>query len=212
MRQMFADPKVEAVSIATPNHWHALATIWALPGGQGRLRRKARLLQHLRRPADDRGGARDQAHRAGRLAASQHRRTRSRRSQRCSEGVIGKVYLAKGLCYKRRPSIGHAADSPTPPGVNWDLFLGPAPMRPFNEMRFNYNWHWFWDTGNGDIGNQGVHEMDIAAGVWAIRSGRRPPSRTAASTPTTTIRRRPTRCSPASTMASARSCSKCAAC
>jgi Oxidoreductase family, C-terminal alpha/beta domain len=70
------------------------------------------------------------------------------------------------LCFKRRASIGHKPDSPTPPGVNWDLFLGPAPLRPFNELRFKYNWHWFWDTGNGDIGNQGVHEMGICR--WAL--------------------------------------------
>jgi hypothetical protein len=76
--------------------------------------------------------------------------------------LIGKIYQAKGLCYKRRKSIGHKEDSPTPPGLNWDMFLGPAPMRPFNELRFAYNWHWFWDTGNGDIGNQGVHELGIA--------------------------------------------------
>ena len=82
-------------------------------------------------------------------------------------GIIGKVYEAKGLCYKRRVSIGHKADLAAPPvGVNWDLFLGPAPMRPFNELRFKYNWHWFWDTGNGDIGNQGVHEMGIAR--WGL--------------------------------------------
>ena len=66
--------------------------------------------------------------------------------------------------------------------MNWDLFLGPAPMRPFNELRFKYNWHWFWDTGNGDIGNQGVHEMGIARWGWAIRNGRRPRLRSAAST------------------------------
>ena len=82
------------------------------------------------------------------------------------EGVIGKVYLAKGLCFKRRKSIGHKPDGPVPPGVDWDKFLGPAPMRPFNELRFKYNWHWFWDTGNGDIGNQGIHEMDIAR--WGL--------------------------------------------
>jgi predicted dehydrogenase len=82
------------------------------------------------------------------------------------DGVIGKVYLAKGLCYKRRRSIGHAADGPTPLGVDWDRFLGPAPMRPFNALRFKYNWHWFWDTGNGDIGNQGIHEMDMAR--WGL--------------------------------------------
>ncbi len=85
------------------------------------------------------------------------------------DGVIGKVYLAKGLCYKRRQSIGHAADAPVPPGVDWDKFLGPAPMRAFNELRFKYNWHWFWDTGNGDIGNQGIHRD----GHRALGPGRR---------------------------------------
>ncbi len=82
------------------------------------------------------------------------------------DGVIGKVYLAKGLCYKRRKTIGTKPNGPVPAGVDWDKFLGPAPMRPFNENRFKYNWHWFWDTGNGDIGNQGVHEMDIAR--WGL--------------------------------------------
>jgi hypothetical protein len=74
--------------------------------------------------------------------------------------------MAKGLCFKRRRSIGHKQDSAVPPGVNWDLFLGPAPQRPFNELRFKYNWHWFWDTGNGDIGNQGVHEIGLCR--WAL--------------------------------------------
>jgi predicted dehydrogenase len=82
------------------------------------------------------------------------------------DGVIGKVYMAKGLCYKTRPSIGHKPDTPTPPGVDWAQFLGPAPLRPFNELRFRYNWHWFWDTGNGDLGNQGVHQTDIV--MWGL--------------------------------------------
>src|SRR5690606_30731613 len=85
------------------------------------------------------------------------------------DGVIGKLYQSKGICYKRRVSIGSKPDAPVPPGVDWSLFLGPAPMRPFNELRFKYNWHWFWDTGNGDIGNQGVHEMDLAR--WALGVG-----------------------------------------
>ena len=135
-------------------------------GRQGRLLRKAGLLQHLRRPADDAGCARDQEAGADRLAAPQHAVQDEGHSQALQQGLIGKIYMAKGLCYKRRPSIGHTADAPTPPGVNWDLFLGPAPMRPFNEKRFKYNWHWFWDTGNGDIGNQGVHEMGIAR--WGL--------------------------------------------
>jgi predicted dehydrogenase len=86
--------------------------------------------------------------------------------QALHSGIIGKLYLAKGLCFKRRVSIGHKEDEPTPLGLNWDMFLGPAPLRPYNELRFRYNWHWFWDTGNGDIGNQGAHEMDIAR--WGL--------------------------------------------
>src|SRR5204863_6810149 len=82
------------------------------------------------------------------------------------DGVIGKVYMAKGLCFKRRKSIGHSPDGPIPAGVDYSTWLGPAPMRPFNPNRFHYNWHWFWDTGNGDIGNQGIHEMDIAR--WGL--------------------------------------------
>src|ERR1700684_310487 len=74
--------------------------------------------------------------------------------------------MTKALCYKLRPSIGHTPDTPTPPGLNWDLFLCPAPMRRFNEKRFTYYWHWFVDTGNGEMGNQGVHETGIAR--WAL--------------------------------------------
>jgi predicted dehydrogenase len=70
--------------------------------------------------------------------------------------------MARGICFKRRPSIGHTPAEPVPPGLNWDLFLGPAPMREYTKNRYLYNWHWFWDTGNGDIGNQGIHEMDLA--------------------------------------------------
>jgi predicted dehydrogenase len=131
MRKLYEDKEIQAVSIATPNHWHALATIWACQAGKD---------VYVEKPV----------------------------SHNVWEGrqMIGKIYMAKGLCYKRRPSIGKKPDQPTPPGVDWSLFLGPAPMRAFNENRFKYNWHWFWDTGNGDIGNQGVHEMDIA--LWGL--------------------------------------------
>jgi hypothetical protein len=82
------------------------------------------------------------------------------------EGVIGQVYHARGLCFRRRFSIGHAPDEPVPAGLDWDRFLGPAQWKPYSKNKFAYNWHWFWDTGNGDIGNQGVHEMDICA--WGL--------------------------------------------
>ncbi|HYL78981.1 MAG TPA: Gfo/Idh/MocA family oxidoreductase [Bryobacteraceae bacterium] len=165
MRQAFADPSIDAVSIATPNHWHALATIWACQAGKDvycekpacyNIHEGQRMLQV----------ARDTKRMV--QIGSQHRSMpyKIAAMQAVRDGLIGKVYLAKGLCFKRRNTIGHKPDSPVPPGVNWDLFLGPAPMRPFNALRFKYNWHWFWDTGNGDIGNQGVHEMGIAR--WGL--------------------------------------------
>jgi Oxidoreductase family, C-terminal alpha/beta domain len=89
-----------------------------------------------------------------------------RAMQVLKDGAIGNVYAAKGLCFKRRKSIGKTPPEPVPVGIDWDQFLGPAPMRPFTKNRFAYNWHWFWDTGNGDLGNQGVHQMDICR--WGL--------------------------------------------
>ena len=77
-------------------------------------------------------------------------------------GVIGEVYMARGLCFKPRDSFGLAEDAEPPKGLHYDMWLGPAPWRPYNEKRVHYNWHWHWDTGNGDIGNQGPHQFDIA--------------------------------------------------
>jgi predicted dehydrogenase len=82
------------------------------------------------------------------------------------EGVIGEVCLARGLCFKWRGTIGKAAIEAVPKGVHYDLWTGPAPLKPFTRNRFHYNWHWIWDTGNGDLGNQGVHEVDLAR--WGL--------------------------------------------
>jgi predicted dehydrogenase len=165
MRQAFADPGIDAVSIATPNHWHALATIWACQAGKDvycekpacyNIHEGQRMLQVAR-----------ETKRMVQIG-SQHRSIpyKIKAFQAIHQGLIGKVYLAKGLCFKRRNTIGHAPDGPVPAGVNWDLFLGPAPKRPFNPLRFKYTWHWFWDTGNGDIGNQGVHEIGVCR--WGL--------------------------------------------
>ncbi|MBA7523282.1 hypothetical protein ES705_15406 [subsurface metagenome] len=78
------------------------------------------------------------------------------------DGGLGDVYMARALCFKPRDSIGFKQDAPIPEGVHYDLWLGPAPRRPFNPNRFHYNWHWFWDYGMPDMGNQGPHQMDIA--------------------------------------------------
>ncbi|MSV29082.1 MAG: Gfo/Idh/MocA family oxidoreductase [Bryobacterales bacterium] len=165
MREVYADSKVDAVSIATPNHWHALAAIWAMKAGKD---------VYAEKPAsyDIAEGLKmvEVARDSKRMLqiGSQHRSNpfKIRGMAALRGGVIGDIYHVRGLCFKRRRSIGSKPDTPVPPGVNWDLFRGPAPMRPFNELRFKYNWHWFWDTGNGEIGNTGVHEMGIAR--WAM--------------------------------------------
>jgi predicted dehydrogenase len=165
LRKMFEDKNVDAVSIATPNHWHSLATIWACQAGKD---------VYCEKPACYNIFEGTQMVRAAR----EHRRMvqigmQSRslaHKQRAVEllrgGAIGKVYMARGICFKRRKSIGRTPAETVPPGLNWDLFLGPAPMREYTLNRYQYNWHWFWDTGNGDIGNQGIHEMDIAR--WGL--------------------------------------------
>ena len=165
MRAMFADSSVEAVSIATPNHWHALATIWAMKAGKDVYCEKPACYNIYE------GQKMLQVSRETKKLVqigSQHRSTpfKMKAIAAMQQGLIGKIYQSKGLCFKRRNTIGHKENEPVPVGVNWDLFLGPAPMRPFNALRFKYNWHWFWDTGNGDIGNQGVHEIGIAR--WGL--------------------------------------------
>ncbi len=165
MREMFADKSIDAVSIATPNHWHALAAIWACEAGKD---------VYVEKPAShniyESWRMVELARKTKRMVqvGSQGRSApvKIKAAQALKDGVIGKLYMAKGLCYKRRKSIGKTPVEPVPAGLDWDKFLGPAPMRPYTKNRFAYNWHWFWDTGNGDIGNQGVHEMDIAR--WGL--------------------------------------------
>lgn len=165
MRAMFDSKEVDAVSMPLPNHWHALATIWACQAGKD---------VYIEKPACHNiwEGTKmvEAARKYGRMVqvGSQSRTIlhKVQAIQMLRDGAIGEVYMVKGICYRRRFSIGHYDNEPVPPGVDWDKFLGPAPMRPFNKNRFVYNWHWMWDTGNGDIGNQGVHEMDIA--LWGL--------------------------------------------
>ena len=165
IRKLLDEKNIDAISIATPNHWHSLMGIWACEAGKDvycekpcchnawegaqlveAVKKSNRIVQH---------GTQSRSNSAIREAIDHVR-----------NGTIGEVYLARGLCYKWRDTIGHAPVEPVPAGVDYDLWTGPAPMKPFTKNRFHYNWHWIWDTGNGDIGNQGVHEMDIAR--WGI--------------------------------------------
>jgi predicted dehydrogenase len=170
-RKVLDDRSIDAVTIATPNHWHALQTIWACQAGKDVYVEKpvSHTVLEGRRMVE---------------AARKYNRvvqtgTQARSSVPVTMAIefirnsgLGKVYMAKGLCIKPRGSIGHVPDSAIPEGVNWDAFLGPAPYRPFNLNRFHYRWHWFWDTGCGDLGNQGIHQADVAR--WALNQGTHP--------------------------------------
>ncbi len=171
LRKMLDDKDLDAVSIATCNHWHALAAVWACQAGKD---------VYVEKPASHNiweGRRMVEAARKYRRIVQTGMQSRTiRHKQQAMEllrnGAIGKVYMAKGLCFKRRLSIGKSAVEPPPATADFDIWLGPAEKRPFYPNRFHYNWHWFWDTGNGDIGNQGVHEMDIAR--WGLNKSTLP--------------------------------------
>ena len=165
IRKLLEDKDIDAISVASPNHWHALAGVWACQAGK-----HAHIEKPLTHNIFEGQKLIEAARRYKRIV---HHGTESRSSQAYQQAVeflrnggLGEVYMAKGICYKWRKTIERTPDEPVPPGVHYDLWLGPAPKRPFSRNRFHYNWHWHWDYGNGDIGNQGAHEMDKAR--WGL--------------------------------------------
>lgn len=165
MRDVFADKDIDAVFVPVPVHWHALAMIWACEAGKDVYAEKpASYNIYEGRRMIETARKHKRMVQVGLQARSAPHKIRA--MELLHGGAIGKVYLAKGLCFKRRPTIGKTPPEPVPPGVNWDLFLGPAPMRPFTRNRFGYSWNWFWDTGAGDITNAGAHEMDLCR--WGL--------------------------------------------
>ena len=163
-RKLLEDRSIDAVSIATPNHHHTLQTIWACQAGKH---------VYVEKPCShDMFEARQivaAAHKYNRIVqhGTQQRSSVGRDAVRhMREGLLGDVYMARGLCFKQRDTIGRKPVEAPPPGVHYDLWLGPAPLHDFTANRFHYNWHWFWDYGNGDIGNQGVHQLDMAR--WGL--------------------------------------------
>ncbi len=165
LRKLLDDKSIDAISIATPNHWHSLQAIWGCQAGKD---------VYVEKPLSHNWWEGRQLLRAVQKydRIVQHG-TNSRSGQaiiegmeKMRDGLIGDVYLSRGLCYKWRNTIGHAEEQPVPAGVHYDLWTGPAPMKPFTKNRFHYNWHWIWETGNGDIGNQGIHELDVAR--WGL--------------------------------------------
>jgi predicted dehydrogenase len=160
MRRVFDDKEIECVSFATPNHWHALGTIWACQAGKH---------VYVEKPACHNvyeGSKMVEAAGKYRVRVQVGSQNRSiinimEAMKFIQDGAIGDVFMARGLCYKPRDSFGIARDSDPPSTLHYDIWLGPAAWRPYNEKRGHYNWHWFWETGNGDTGNQGVNELEI---------------------------------------------------
>ena len=165
LRRVFDDGEIDAVAMATPNHWHALGTIWACQAGKH---------VYVEKPS---------SHNVfeGRKMVEASRKYnqvvqvgfQSRSSSNITQAIaflhgggIGDVYMARGLCFKPRDSFGISKDGEPPATLDYDLWLGPASYRPYNEKKGHYNWHWHWDTGNGDTGNQGPHQFDIAR--WGL--------------------------------------------
>lgn len=166
LRDLLDDPEVDAITTATPNHWHALVTIWACQAGkdvyvekpvcheiwEGRqminaARKYNRIVQTGTQKRSD----------MGLKAAFEY----------IQAGNLGKIKVARGFCYKRRPSIGKV-DGPqiVPANIDYNLWCGPAPDEPLMRKSLHYDWHWVWPSGNGDLGNQGIHEMDLCR--WAL--------------------------------------------
>ncbi|MBZ5618281.1 MAG: Gfo/Idh/MocA family oxidoreductase [Acidobacteriia bacterium] len=164
LRKLLEDKTIDAVSIATPNHNHTLQTVWACQAGKD---------VYVEKPCShDMFEAKQIVAAARKYNRLVQHGTNSRSSiareaiGHIREGLIGDVYMARSLTFKWRDTIGRKPVEPVPAGVHYDLWLGPAPAHAFTQNRFHYNWHWFWDYGNGDLGNQGIHQVDVAR--WAL--------------------------------------------
>jgi predicted dehydrogenase len=166
VRRLLEQHDLDAVTVATPNHWHSLIGIWTAQAGKN---------LYIEKPCSHNWWEGRQLVRAVdkyKIVCQHGSQCRSSAAileamDQMGSGLIGDIYMARGLCYKWRNTIGHASPEPVPAGVHYDLWTGPAPLKPFTRNRFHYNWHWIWDTGNGDLGNQGIHELDLAR--WGLK-------------------------------------------
>ncbi|HUS83770.1 MAG TPA: Gfo/Idh/MocA family oxidoreductase [Anaerolineales bacterium] len=164
-RRVLDDPDIDAVLIGTPDHWHAYQAIAACQAGKDVYVEKP-----LCTTIEEGHRMRDAARRYERVVqvGTQRRSAAQFKSavEFVASGKLGKVCLMKAWMCQVRESVGNPPDASVPPGVDYDLWLGPAPKRPFNPLRFHYNWRFFWDYCNSELGNQGIHMLDIA--LWAI--------------------------------------------
>ncbi len=166
MRRVFEDKSIDAVIIATTNHWHALTAVWAMQAGKD---------VYVEKPVSHNvfEGAQlvAAARKYNRIVQGGTQRRSMGRFRKAIEllhgGAIGDLYLAKWFFPGRRDSIGFKPLEAPPNWLNWDLWLGPAPEQPYHGNLVHYNWHWFWDFGNGELGNNGIHLVDISR--WGMR-------------------------------------------
>ncbi len=173
-RKLLEDKSIDAVVIATPNHWHSLMTVWGVQAGKD---------VYCEKPVSHNIW---EGRRAAEIIAKTDRIVQSGTQSRSDPGVreslewikagnLGKVLYIRGLCYKNRPSIGKVeGPQPPPETVDYNLWSGPREKEPILRENLHYDWHWFWSTGNGDIGNQGIHEMDLCR--WFLGQGKVAPS------------------------------------
>ena len=164
-RRILDDKNVDALVIAAPDHWHAPATILACAAGKH---------VYVEKPASHNA-------REGELAvaaARKHKRVVQLGTQRRSYpsvmeaigklkgGVLGRVLMARGWYNNTRASIGHGQAAPVPEWLDYELWQGPAPEKPFRDNFVHYNWHWFWHWGTGELGNNGIHSLDVCR--WGL--------------------------------------------
>ena len=173
VRQALDDKNLDAISIVTPNHWHSLMAIWACQAGKD---------VYVEKPCSHNvfEGRKlvEAARKYGRIV--QHgtqRRTDPQWIQLAGDvrsGKYGKLLVSYGYASRTRRSIGIKDPQDPPRELDFDLWLGPAPVRPFRTNLVHYNWHWRWDFGNGEIGNMGSHQLDVCR--WAMPDGAKPKS------------------------------------
>jgi predicted dehydrogenase len=167
VRKVLEDKELTALAIAAPDHWHALATVWACQAGKHVYCEKpiAHNIVEGRRMVEE-------ARKYDRVVQVGTQRRSGAHFQSAAEfvrsGKLGKVPFIKTWIAGNRPSIGHKPDGDPPKGVDYSLWLGPAPERPFNPNRFHYEWHWNWDYGTGELGNNGIHYLDTARMVAGL--------------------------------------------
>ncbi|HQR36364.1 MAG TPA: Gfo/Idh/MocA family oxidoreductase [Blastocatellia bacterium] len=165
LRRLLDRKDIDAISIATPDYWHALQTIWACQAGKD---------VYVEKPISfsvSEGRRMIEAARKYKRIVQAGTQYRSEAPNRAAirllhEGKLGKVYRASTDFSRPRMSIGRQKETAVPPGVHWDLYLGPTPMRPFTINHFHYGWHYFWDTGPSEIGNIGIHTLDVCR--WGL--------------------------------------------